>query len=92
MIRTIIGIVLLLCAVLWLPVWLQLLLFAIAVVVIPYRAYILLSAIVSDALYAPTSHFSLTAHWMTLIVLAMIGLYWFIMRKLRVTPFYGLEA
>jgi len=92
MIRTIIGIVLLVAAVLWLPIWLQIVLFAIAIAVLPYRFFVLVPAVISDALYAPSSHFSLTTHWLTLIVLAMLGLQWFIMKKMRVNSFYGLEA
>ena len=93
MIRTIIGVVVLLCAILWLPLWLQLVLFALAVILVPYRVALLVPAIVSDALYAPTAHFSLYSHWLTLIVLAMLGIHWFVIRKMRVnSPFYGLEA
>jgi len=92
MIRTIIIIVLLLCAVLWLPLWLQIVLFAAAIVIGPYRFFMVIPAIISDALYAPSSHFSLTNHWMTVFVLAMLGLHWFIMKKLRIPTMYGVEA
>lgn len=92
MIRTIILVALLICAVLWLPVWIQLGLFALAILVGPYRFFMIIPAIVSDALYAPSLHFSLTGHWMTLIVLALLGLHWFIMKKLRIPTMYGVEA
>lgn len=92
MIRTIVGIVLLIVAILWLPVWIQVALFAAAVIALPYRWYVLIPAILADALYAPTTQFSLASHWMTLIVLAMLGTYWFAQKKMRVQSIYGLEA
>ncbi len=92
MIRTLIIIVLLLCAVLWLPLWLQIVLFALAIVIGPYRFFFIIPAIVSDALYAPSTHFSLTNHWMTLVALVLLGLHWFIMKKMRIPVMYGLEA
>jgi hypothetical protein len=82
----------LLAAVLWLPVWLQIVLFALAVIVGPYRFFFIIPAIVSDALYAPSMHFSLATHWMTLIVLAMLGLHWVVTKSLRIPTVYGLEA
>ncbi len=92
MIRTLILIALLLSAVLYLPLWIQLVLFVAAVLIGPYRFFMLVPAIVSDALYAPSMHFSLTGHWMTLIVLALLVLHWFIMKKLRIPTMYGVEA
>ena len=92
MVRTIIIIVLLLCAVLWLPLWLQIVLFVAAIIIGPYRFFFVIPAIVSDALYAPNTHFSLTDHWMTLLVLALLVLHWFIMKLLRIPVAYGLEA
>lgn len=92
MIRTIIIVLLLICAVLWLPVWLQVVLFAAAILIGPYRFFMVIPAIVSDALYAPTVHFSLAYHWMTLLVFVLLGLHWFIMKKLRIPTMYGVEA
>ena len=92
MIRTIVGVLLLIAAVLWLPMWIQVVLFAAAVIFLPHRAYILLPAIFSDALYAPSSQFSLRAHWTTLMVVVMLGIHWYVMKKMRVQHLYGLEA
>jgi hypothetical protein len=91
-IRIIGGIVLLLAAVLWLPLWVQIAFFIIAIIVIPYRFFLVLPAIFSDALYAPTSHFSLSTHWMTVSVLVLLAIHYFIMKKLRIRTLYGLEA
>jgi len=92
MLRTIIGILLLLLAVLWLPVWLQVVLFVAAILIGPYRFFFVIPAIISDALYAPGTAWSLTAHWMTLLVLALLAIYWLSIKKLRVRTVYGLEA
>jgi hypothetical protein len=78
--------------VLWLPVWLQVVLFVAAVLIGPYRFFMVIPAIISDAVYAPTAHFSLAYHWMTLFVFALLGLHWFIMKKLRIPTMYGVEA
>lgn len=92
MIRIVGAIVLLLAAVLWLPLWVQIGLFVIAIIVVPYRFFLVIPAIFSDALYAPTTHFSLKAHWMTLLVLVLLGIHYFIMKKMRIRTLYGLEA
>lgn len=92
MIRTIVGIVLLLAAVVALPVWAQLVLFAAAIVMGPYRFFFIIPAIVSDALYAPGSQWALSSHWMTLLVVALLGLHWIITKSLRIPTVYGLEA
>ncbi len=92
MIRTLIGIILLIVAVLWLPLWVQLILFALVIVTDPNRLLVLIPAIISDALYAPGSVWNLSHHIVVLIVLAALGLHYFIVRKLRVRSTYGLEA
>jgi hypothetical protein len=92
MLRSIGGIVLFMMAILWLPVWVQIAVCIIAIILIPYRFFLVLPAIFSDALYAPTAHFSLTAHWMTLTVLALLGIHYGIIKKMRIRTAYGLEA
>ncbi len=92
MIRTIVGVILLIAAVVWLPIWVQLVLFALAISILPYRYFVLIPAIISDALYAPSTYFSFLTHWSTLIVLAMLGIQWYVMKKMRVQSMYGLEA
>ncbi|HTH92869.1 MAG TPA: hypothetical protein VL576_00070 [Candidatus Paceibacterota bacterium] len=92
MIRTIAGVIILIGVVLWFPVWIQVVFFAAAVILLPYKFLILIPAIIGDALYAPSTQLSLTSHWMTLIVLAMLGIHWYVMKKMRVQRVYGLEA
>ncbi|MES2224917.1 MAG: hypothetical protein V4478_02935 [Patescibacteria group bacterium] len=92
MVRTILWIAALGAAVLWLPVWLQILLFITAIISGPYRFFFILPAIASDALYAPGSVFAIQNHWMTLLVLGLLAAHWLIMRTLRISTLYGLEA
>jgi hypothetical protein len=92
MVRTIIGVVVLLIAIICLPIWAQVVLFAIAIIFVPYRYYLLAPAIIADALYAPYTVWNIGSHWLTLIVLAMLAVHWFIIKKMRINAFYGLEA
>ncbi len=92
MIRAIVGVIILIGAVLWLPIWVQLACFAAAVILLPYRVFFLVPAIIGDALYMPGSQFNLASHWLTLIVLGMIIIHWYAMKKMRVQHLYGLEA
>jgi hypothetical protein len=81
MIRTIAAVIVLLGAILWSPVWVQLILFACAIVLVRYRAVLLIPAIVSDVLYAPTP--SLAHMKCTLVVAAMIGVWYLLMTQTR---------
>ena len=92
MVRIFLGILLLLAAVLWFPLWVQIALFVLAIIIVPYRFFLIIPAIVSDALYAPGSALSIRSHWMTLLVLTLLGIHYFIMKKLRIRTLYGLEA
>lgn len=81
MIRTISILFVLLAAVLWLPVWVQIVLFACAVVVVRYRFALLVPAIIADALYAPTV--SLLHLKLTVVVGVMIGLWYLLVTQTR---------
>ena len=92
MIRTILWVVFLIVAVLYVPLWVQLVLFVAAIIIGPYRFFMIIPAIISDALYAPGAYLNITHHWMTLLVLALLGIHYFITKKLRIRTAYGLEA
>jgi hypothetical protein len=92
MIRTLIGILLLIAAIFWFPLWIQLVLFAVFIITDRTPFLAIIPAVMSDALYAPGSPFSATHHWMTLIVLVALALHYVIIRKLRVRSLYGVEA
>ncbi len=85
-------VVFLIVAVLYVPLWVQVVFFVAAIIFDPYRFFMIIPAIVSDALYAPGSYLSPAHHLMTILVLALLCLHYFIMKKLRVRTIYGLEA
>lgn len=77
MIRTVVGCIAILVSVLWLPLWCQLILFGVGVVILRYRLALLVPAIVSDVVYAPVHTVTLGHFKMTLVVGALI-LAWYI--------------
>ena len=83
MIRTIVSIGGLLVAVLWLPVWVQIALFILAILVFPYRLLFLLPAIVADVIYAPSTDFALGHFIMTGIVGGMLAIWYVIVHETR---------
>lgn len=83
MIQTILASVGLLAAVLWLPVWVQVVLFVLAVLVLPYRLLLLIPAIVADVVYAPSTNFALEHFIMTGIVGGMLVIWYVIVHETR---------
>lgn len=93
MIRTAIVTLALVVAVLYLPLWLQLALFVVAVFVVSHRLALFIPAIVADALYAPTASFGLHSVAMTALVAVLLALRWALIHKTRFgTMLYGLET
>jgi len=90
MIRSLCILVFLVCAVLWAPLWFQLTLFVLAVVLAPYKLFFLLPAILADILYAPTSNLSIGNFTMTLIVGTLIGIWFVLIEYTRLS--YVVEA
>ncbi|MFZ4500302.1 MAG: hypothetical protein ACOYMZ_02250 [Minisyncoccia bacterium] len=91
MIRTTLAIAVILAAILWLPLWVQLVLFGLSVVVLPYRLLLFIPAAFADALYAPVG-ISIPGLKYTLVVAGLIILQWVIVNKTRVKDFYAVEA
>lgn len=85
MIRSLVGMVVLVGAVCWMPVWFQLVLFVLAVVFLAYKVLFLVPAVIADILYAPTASFSLANLKMTLIVSALIVSWFIIMHQTRIS-------
>jgi len=90
MIRTAIAVVLLFGAIIWLPLWVQIGLLVIAVVVVPYQLVLFVPAAFADALYAPGG-ISITHLKYTLMTAVLMILYWAIMTKTRITEVYAME-
>ncbi len=91
MIRTALAIAVIFAAILWLPLWVQLALFVLAVSMFPYRLALFIPAAVADALYAPVG-ISIPGLKYTLVVAALIIMHWVIVNKTRVKDFYAVEA
>lgn len=91
MVKTLIAIIILCGAVLYLPLWVQLGLFAIAVIIVRYPVALLIPAVFADAWYAPVRSFSFMNNKTVFIVGAMIILYYLVMRMTRIRERYGLE-
>lgn len=84
MIRSIVAVFVLIGAVLWTPVWFQLVLFVLAVAFLSKKALFLIPAIVADVLYAPHASLSLHNLKMSMIVGAMILVWVVIMQQTRI--------
>ena len=93
MIRTIIAVAILILVVLFLPVWVQVAFFVIAVITTRYRLMLFIPAVFADVLYRPVDSFSFSYIKMTLIVAGLLVLHWLIIKKTRFRQLiYGLEA
>lgn len=80
-------------AVLALPIWLQMVGFFIAVIFMRYRLVLFIPAVFSDVLYRATGSFSFEYIKMTLVVVGLLLLYWFVTEKTRfVQIIYGVET
>jgi hypothetical protein len=84
MIRTIIALLVLCAAILWLPLAVQMALFVVAIILVPYRLAILVPAVFSDALYGPASTLSIGQLKMTILVLVLLLVHWFIRTHTRI--------
>jgi hypothetical protein len=93
MIQTIAALCALVIAVLFVPLWVQLVLFAVAVWVIPHRYALFIPAVFSDVLYSVSGQFSFDALTMTLVVSVLLIVRWLLMTQTRFTSvLYGMEA
>jgi len=84
MVRTILILCVIVAAILWLPVWVQIALFAIAILAFPYRLVLFVPALIADARYTPDTTFTHVHFTMTLIVGAMLALWVVVRRRTRI--------
>jgi hypothetical protein len=91
MVRTILAIIILFCAALFLPFWLQVTLYVVAIIFVRHRVFLLLPALLSDAWYAPVRNFNIASNKTFLLVAGMILVYLLIIRTTRISERYGLE-
>lgn len=88
MLRTILIVAGLFVAIFWLPIWLQLICFVLAVIFAKHRLVVLLPAIMSDALYSPNTSFALSNLKTTIYVVLMLIVFWIIINKTRIKILY----
>jgi hypothetical protein len=88
MIRTTIALLVTIVAVCWLPLGVQIGLFAIAIGVCSYRLLLLIPAILADVLYAPTASIAPNDLSMTLLVGGLIILWFVLTRYTRLGDYY----
>jgi branched-subunit amino acid ABC-type transport system permease component len=91
MVKTFSALALLFIATLWLPIWVQVILYVLAVMFVPQRILLLLPAVFADAYYAPTASFSLYTLQTTLFVFALLCAHYIIINKTRIGLLYGME-
>lgn len=89
MIRATVALLTIISAVIWLPVWAQLGLFVVAILLVKYRLVMLIPAIFADALYAPTVHLSIFNFKMTIFVLTLLLIYWLVITQTRIGVLYA---
>jgi hypothetical protein len=90
MLRTLAAIVIIFCATFFLPFWVQIGLYVIAIILVQYRAFLLVPALFADAWYSPIRDISPANNKTALLVLIMIVVYLLILSKTRITEKYGL--
>ena len=91
MIRSFIAILALFVATLFLPFWVQIAFYLLAILLFRYKFLFLIPAILADAWYAPSHNLSLQNNKTFLLVAGMLVVYFFIIKNTRTTQKYGLE-
>lgn len=86
--KTVLFVLFLIAAVLWLPIYVQVICFILAIILIKYNTFILFPAILADSIYAPTTNFSFFNFKLTLLVGFLILIHWFFITKTRIGSFY----
>lgn len=89
MFRTAIFLAILFVSTIFLPFWVQILLYILSVFFVKYRFLILIPAIFSDIWYAPYNSFSLGNNKTFLIVLSILSIYFLINKVTRKREKYG---
>lgn len=90
MIRSFGFVAIIFASALFLPFWAQGVLYIWAILTIRYKPLVLLPAIFSDIWYAPSGNFSLVNLKTTLLVLAGLIVYFFIIKNTRLLQNNGL--
>lgn len=88
MLRTIVFVLILFISILFLPFWIQVCLYFLAILFSKHRIIMLIPAIFADVWYAPYNYVSFATSKNFLIVLGMLLIYYLIIRTTRVKENY----
>jgi hypothetical protein len=91
MLRTLLFLVFIVVATVFLPFWLQAVFYILALFFIPNKIFLLLPAMIADAWYSPVRTFSFENNKTTLFVIALLFFYFLIVNNTRISQKYGLE-
>jgi hypothetical protein len=72
MLRTLLFLAFIIVATIFLPFWLQAILYVLALFVIPNKIFLILPAIIADAWYSPVRAFSFENNKTTIFVIALL--------------------
>ncbi len=85
MLRSIVVAGVLCAAVLWAPVWVQVVLFVCAIIFFAYRLLFVIPAIWADILYAPTHSFAVSHAVYTICVLTAVVVWLILINQTRIS-------
>lgn len=88
MIRITVAILILAASVFWAPFWVQGVLFFAAILLVRHRIFLLLPAVLADALYVPGDGFHLGMFHTTLVVAFVILVHFLITTQTRFSDMY----
>lgn len=91
MIRIVVGIIMLVIATIWLPVWVQLIGYVIFCIVTAYPAALFFVAALADAIYSPMHSIAPGNHYYILYALCIYVIFELAMRFTRLKQLYEME-
>lgn len=91
MVRIIFAVIVIFGATFFLPFWMQIIFYVVAIFLVRYHALLLIPALFADAWYAPTRELTPSNNKTILVVIGLILIYLFIMRTTRIKERYDLE-
>jgi hypothetical protein len=91
MIRTLLFLICVVFATIFLPFWFQAILYVLALFFVPKKIFIILPAIIADAWYSPVRDFSFENNKTTVFVIGILIFYFLIINNTRISQRYGLE-
>lgn len=91
MIRTAIAVIVLILATFFLPFWVQVVFYVLAIFFVRYHIVLILPALFSDSWYAPARDFTFHNNKTFLVVVSLLLVYFLIIKTTRIKERYGLS-